>query len=139
MYHLIPEGIRKLKRTVYYSNAGVSVETYEEELTPISDPHELEMIADQSQLTYYTTVKQLSESVKRVEEALVCKISVAVSMSLPSMPYQQMQHALFAKQMFVVGEISFRDYIAKMRNLFPDRMAGLSASLQEQIAQRLGD
>lgn len=138
MQHLLPDGFRKLRRTVYYSNAQMRVEMHDGDLVPISDVKELEALADQSELAYYTTLKQLSESVKQVEEALVGKISVAVSMSLPNLSFQRMEHALFAKQMFVVGEFSFRDYITKMQNLFPDRMAALSASLQQQISDRLG-
>lgn len=137
MQHLFSESLRKLKRTVYYQPAGISVESYEGEPEPACDPKEMERIADQSQLAYYTTLKQLSLSVRRVEEGLVNKVAAAVSMSMPELSCRQVEHALFAKKIYLAGEIGFQEYIIKMRNLFPDRMAALPEALQLQIAQQL--
>lgn len=138
MQNILPPNMVKLKRSVYYQPADLSVLTYEGEPVPAYDPRELEQIADQSKLAYYTTLKHLAESHRRVEEGLVNKIAVAVSMSMPELSAERLQHALFAKQMFIAGEYAFAEYIAKMRNLFPSRMEGLSESLKQQIAQRLG-
>ena len=137
MYLQLPDSIRKLKRTVYYTNAGISVEVREGEPEPVVDPKELEVIAGLSELTYQSSIEQLHASLRHVEAALVNKVSISVSMSLPNLPHERVEHALFAKQLFMAGELSFRQYVEKMENLFPDRMATLQQGLQDQIAERL--
>lgn len=88
--------------------------------------------------SYDAAVAQLNHSLWQVEEALVSKIAVAVMMSQPDLTPEQMEHALFAKQMFRAGEIRFEEYLQKMQNLFPDQMDGLSDDLKGQIHQRMG-
>lgn len=100
---------------------------------------ELKLFAAHDDKMFDLAVAQLNHSLWHVEEALVGKISVAVMMSQPDLTPEQMEHALFAKQMFRAGEIRFAEYLQKMQNLFPEHMNALSDDLKAQIHQRIGN
>ena len=139
MYIGLPDSDKdkKIKKTIFYPNAGVSVEQRTEQSDNNTHEKEMEVLASQTELTYYTAVQQINHAMKKVEEVLVYKISVAVTMSLPYLSAERMEHALFVKKIFNEGEIGFQQYIEKMQNLFPDRMENLSEEIKEQIEQRL--
>lgn len=128
----LPDALRRVKKSVYYPGADVNV-AEKSEAQPIADIKELSRVTQQSENTYFATVQQFDASVKKVEEILVNKISVAVTMGLPNMTTDRIEHALFAKQMYLSGELDFHEYILKMTNLYPDRMDHLPEDLKRRI------
>ena len=94
--------------------------------------HNIEQVT-LSKLTYDLATRQLAASSRAQEEVVVTKVAVAITMGLPAITPEQTHHAIFAKQLYMAGEISFAHFINKMRNLFPDRMDNLSKELLEQI------
>ncbi len=86
-----------------------------------------------SENTYFSTIQQYEASLRRVEEILVNKISVAISMADEAMTTERIEHALHVKQMYMGGEINFNEFIQKMYNLYPHRMQNLPEDLKQRI------
>jgi hypothetical protein len=87
----------------------------------------------QANNTIFASVQQFEASVRKVEEILVNKISVAVTMGAPNMTTDRIEHALFVKQLYSSGEIGFTEYCRKLSNLFPERMQNLPEDLKMRI------
>ena len=92
-----------------------------------------------SKLTYDMAARQIASSTRTQEEVVVTKVAVAITMGLPALSEEQTHHAMFAKQLYIAGEISYAHFIIKMRNLFPERMDNLSPELLAQVKQLSGD
>jgi hypothetical protein len=97
------------------------------------DAHRRQGIEPPSKNVYFSTIQQYEASIKKVEEILVNKITVAVSVGQPGMTNERIEHALFVKQMYMSGELAFNDYIQKMYNLYPHRMQALPEELKGRI------
>lgn len=138
MFIQLPDKFRKVKKTIYHPGVGMSVPVRDDDDNSMQAyVDEMTEITEMSQQAFNAAVGQLDASIRQVEEMLVGKISVAVSMGLPHLSSEQMEHALFVKRLYAAGEIGFADYIRKMENLFPDRMEGLSEDLKIQVTERL--
>jgi len=95
----------------------------------------------------WTTEVELTEALREAQEQarqsaelkLVKNICLAVTMSMPPLAGERMQHALFTKQMYLDGEITLQRYVMKMRNLFPERMDVLPRELQSAIHAALAE
>jgi|GEM_PF-6554181 len=81
----------------------------------------------------------LAELAPAVEETLVTKVSLAITMSMPPLPSDRVHHALFNKHLYLAGEITVQAYLQKMRNLFPERMEALAPDLRAAVANILGE
>jgi hypothetical protein len=64
---------------------------------------------------------------------LIVKVSEGISLYASQLDEKQMQHALFAQQLAMQGEISLQHYLIKMQNLFPQAMEALDADLRKQV------
>lgn len=84
-------------------------------------------------------VTMMAELAPAMEESIVTKVSLAITMSMPPLPSDRVHHALFNKHMYLAGEISVQAYLQKMRNLFPERMEALSPDLRAAVANILGE
>ena len=82
-------------------------------------------------------LEPLDASDKAVELNLVNRVAAEVVRSLPQLSSIRIQQAVFLKQMYAAGEISFQDYLGKMENLFPDRIETLPEGIAQQIKDRL--
>lgn len=120
--------IDKKEITQFYAEHGIDA-------LPLQKPWKESPHTDYKKaLTFDSAVEYLSSVCRQREELLVIKVSIAVTMSAPQLSATRMQHALFTKQLFLEGEITFESYIEKMKNLFPNRMENISRELQKQIA-----
>lgn len=81
----------------------------------------------------------LAELAPAMEESMVTKVSLAITMSMPPLPSDRVHHALFNKHLYLAGEITVQAYLQKMRNLFPERMEALSPDLRAAVANILGE
>ena len=66
-------------------------------------------------------------------------ICTAVTMSLPQLPEERLQHAMYTKYMYLDGEITLQRFVMKMRNLFPNRMENLPEGLQAKLAKEISE
>ncbi len=135
MFMPLSDKLKKLTQSIHSSHS----ELHDNTPDVVVSAEELKLFTAPNNEAFDLAVAQLNHSLWHVEDALVGKISVAVMMSQPDLTPEQMEHALFAKQMFRAGEIRFADYLLKMQNLFPEHMDGLSDDLKEQIHQRIGN
>lgn len=126
-----------VKETVYYAKAGISTQRRDSRAKPVVDPQQMELAVLQSEINFHAAQAELNRTINTAKPLLVNQVAVAVALSLPQLSVKQMQHAMFVKQLFHAGEIDFSAYIAKMRNLFPDRMANLSARLLSEIEKEM--
>lgn len=92
-----------------------------------------------STLTYDLAARNIADASRAQEEVVVTKVAVAITMGLPALSNEQIHHAIFAKQLFVAGEISYAHFINKMRNLFPERMESLSPELLAEVKRLSGE
>lgn len=127
----------KLKRSTYDPKTQQVIE--EEAPLSMIDATSCKLHWDESRVTYDAAVKQVVDAQAVQEEVLATKLSIAITMMTPSLPEERMHHALFAKQMYLAGEINFHEYIAKMRNLFPNRMEAVPSDLRAAIAKVIGE
>ena len=84
-------------------------------------------------------VAMMAELAPAMEESIVTKVSLAITMSMPPLPSDRVHHALFNKHMYLAGEINVQTYLQKMRNLFPERMEALAPDLRAAVATILGE
>lgn len=130
MLSLISDSLR-FKRP--QTNQDHAEEPMVEETRAKIPSHLRQGIEPPSENTYFSTIQQYEASLRRVEEILVNKISVAISMADDAMTTERIEHALHVKQMYTAGEIGFNEYIQKMYNLYPHRMQNLPEDLKQRI------
>lgn len=133
MFTHIPDALKKVRKSVYYPDADLNVCEQDEAMMPLTDMDELNRVTEGSLHTYNATIRQFDASIRKVEEILVNKISVAVTMGLPHMRAEMIEQALYAKQRYTAGELDFESYICIMSELFPDRMLNLPEDLNRRI------
>lgn len=89
--------------------------------------------------TREAAMAMMAELAPAVEETIVTKVSLAITMSMPPLPSDRIHHALFSKHMYLAGEITAASYLQKMRNLFPVHMETLAPDLKAAVARILGE
>jgi hypothetical protein len=95
------------------------------------------MLEDMQRLSAPSALHAIPDAVgaDALQARLVSRIAAEIVISMPQLNPQQIQQAIFLKQMYVAGEIVFDVFVDKMENLFPDRMEALDADTRRQLKE----